>query len=950
MTSGTSFSPPPAFGRFRLLHQIGAGVLGPVFRTHDPEDERLVAVKVFTLDLTPEQSAQLAEEFRRLIAVELPSVRLAAPIDAGVEESMAYLALQYVAGESLDAAIRQYGPAPAPDAARLISHVAEALDACARVGVFHGALHPRDILVTPGETHLTGMGVAAALECVGARAPVRRPYAAPERETAGTWGAAADVFSLGAIAHEVLTGSRALPGTEEPLPGLDGLSVHDPTALREALEAALDPDPERRPATATDFAAACAAALGLSGGAVAVGGARPRKRARARVSPRLPGLDDPLAAAPPDAAVVPPAPAVEPEPEIVPEPVVMPETAMATASVAMPAPAAEPEPVVVPDEAAVPETAVPAEPSAVPEASAAPVPTASRPERSRRARKTPAPAPVPPVVPVPSVENPPDESPREVLSTDEEAADLPAPAIPLQQERDEIVAALEEISLGSAGPADAPEPAAIPEPAEPERAHADLFSLSVVPDGVVPPKVDYSAELQALADDLERFEPPLVETAAEPPPAPDVLPAPSGPRLLDTADLSAEARVQPDRPVARAVDLLRSAPELAADDFRDPGSLLADPPVPRALDAGPTPRATSFSRRVEPYRPLSPQSRRLARPVAIGVVAGLLVGVAFGYWWGSRTAATRTAAAADLTPGAGDTRAGQPAPRGDAVPAPAVSAAVPAASPGSATVPSVPVPAVPTPAVPAAGATAPPDTPRVEAESARPRSAPVKTGIVRVRTTPSRADVFVDGERRGVTPRNVVSVPFGSHTVRVTRPGYQPQERTITIGEGQADVRVSFTLRRAGRTAPSPSSATRGAPTAKPAPPAKAPSQATAPAVSSPPAAGAGSIEIETRPPGARARIDNRDVGVTPIVVGDIREGTHSIRLELVGYRPWVTTVTVKAGARVRIAASLEPVSAPVLTQVLKPVPEAVSEPVLGGENRPLTQVLKPVLERSSPR
>jgi serine/threonine-protein kinase len=920
VTSGTSYSPPPAFGRFRLLHQIGAGVLGPVFRTHDPDDERLVAVKVFILDLTPEQSAQLAEEFRRLVAVELPSVRLAAPIDAGVEDSVAYLALQYVAGESLDSAIRQYGPAPSPDAARLISHVAEALDACARVGVFHGALHPRDILVTPGETHLTGMGVATALESVGARAPVRRPYAAPERETAGTWGAAADVFSLGAIAHEVLTGSRALPGTEEPLPGLSDLKVHDPAALREALEAALDPDPERRPATATDFAVACAAALGLSGGAAVAGGTRPRKRARAKVPPRLPGLDDPLAAVPLDAAVVPLAPAVEAGDDVVPDAVAMFEAADMPESVAVSAPPVEPEPATVPagvpEAVAVPEPLAVPEPPAVPEPAAAPEPATepeqavSRTERSRRARRK---------TPVPAVENPPDELPREVPATEGES------------ERDEIVAALEEISLGRAGATDAPEPAAIPEPAKPERADGDLFSLPVTPAGVVPPEVDYSAELQALADDLERFEPLPVETPAGPPPAPEVLPTPSGPRLLDTADLSAEARVEPDRPVARAGALPRPAPELAADDFRDPGSLLAEPPVPRALDAGPTPRQTSFSRRVEPYRPLSPQSRGLARPVAIGVVAGLLVGAVFGYWWGSRAAATRTVAV-DVTAGAPE-------------------------SPGSATTPGVPVPAVPTPAAPAAGATASPGTAPVEAASARPLPTPVRTGTLRVRTTPSQADVFVDGERRGVTPRNVDSVPFGSHTVRVTRPGYQPQERTVTIGEGQADVRVVFTLGRAGRTAPSPSSATPGATAAKSAPPVKVPSQATAPGVSSPPVSGTGSIEIDTRPPGARVRIDNRDVGVTPIVVGDIREGTHSIRLELAGYRPWVTTVTVKAGARTRIAASLEAVSKPVpaaengpLTQVLRPVLEAVSKPVLAAEHRPLTQVWRPVLERSTPR
>src|SRR5512137_219629 len=86
LTSGTSYSPPPAFGRFKILHQIGAGVLGPVFRTHDPDHERLVAVKAFTLDLTPEQANALAEELTRLAGLGIDAPYLAAPVAAGLEE------------------------------------------------------------------------------------------------------------------------------------------------------------------------------------------------------------------------------------------------------------------------------------------------------------------------------------------------------------------------------------------------------------------------------------------------------------------------------------------------------------------------------------------------------------------------------------------------------------------------------------------------------------------------------------------------------------------------------------------------------------------------------------------------------------------------------------------------------------------------------------------------
>ncbi len=299
LTSGTSYSPPPAFGRFKLLHQIGAGVLGPVFRTHDPDEDRLVAVKAFTLDVTPEQAAALASELDRLAGLDFDAPSVTAPVAAGVEDFVPYVATPYVSGESLDAAIRQYGPAPAGDAIRLIGHVAEALDAAAHLGVFHGSMHPRDILVTPGETHVTGFGVAQALERVGLHGPVRRPYVAPEREGGDAWGAAADIYSLAVIAYEVLTGRRALPGTDQPLPGLNDLRVHDPAALREAIEAALDPDPGRRPARARDFATAFAAALSEAAVPGAAGGdrsadRRPRKpRTRA---PKLPGLDEPLQA------------------------------------------------------------------------------------------------------------------------------------------------------------------------------------------------------------------------------------------------------------------------------------------------------------------------------------------------------------------------------------------------------------------------------------------------------------------------------------------------------------------------------------------------------------------------------------------------------------------------------------------------------------------------------
>src|SRR6187399_157756 len=82
-TEALGTAPPDAFGPFRVLHQIGAGALGPVFRAYDPENERLVAVKMFRLDLPPEQVHRLEAELAALVSANLTHPSLAQPLGAG---------------------------------------------------------------------------------------------------------------------------------------------------------------------------------------------------------------------------------------------------------------------------------------------------------------------------------------------------------------------------------------------------------------------------------------------------------------------------------------------------------------------------------------------------------------------------------------------------------------------------------------------------------------------------------------------------------------------------------------------------------------------------------------------------------------------------------------------------------------------------------------------------
>jgi len=111
-----------------VLHQIGVGALGPVFRTYEPSRDRLVAVKVFRLDIVPEQAQALADELNRPAEAGLFHPSVVEPIAAGVEGTVAYRAEEYVAAESLDVAMRHYAPAPIERVLPFITQLAGAID------------------------------------------------------------------------------------------------------------------------------------------------------------------------------------------------------------------------------------------------------------------------------------------------------------------------------------------------------------------------------------------------------------------------------------------------------------------------------------------------------------------------------------------------------------------------------------------------------------------------------------------------------------------------------------------------------------------------------------------------------------------------------------------------------------------------------------------------------
>ena len=248
------------------MHQLGVGVLGPVFRGYPPDGDDLVALKAFHLELVPEQTSRFADALGKIVALGALHPSLVRPLDAGVTDGVPFVAYEYVAAESLDVASRQQAPVPVDTTLPLILQLAGALDAAHEQGLCHGALHLRDIFATHDLMKVSGFGVLSALEGVGLRGPLRRPFAAPEQVAGSSWGGAADRFALAAVSYELLTGKRSGGADSQSADQFAGIAsgLHS-LGLRQVFATALADDPDARPASARLFAEQLAEAVEWNG-------------------------------------------------------------------------------------------------------------------------------------------------------------------------------------------------------------------------------------------------------------------------------------------------------------------------------------------------------------------------------------------------------------------------------------------------------------------------------------------------------------------------------------------------------------------------------------------------------------------------------------------------------------------------------------------------------------
>lgn len=205
--------------RYVLQERIASGGMADVWSGLDDVLQRVVAVKVMRAD--PENEEIFAERFRdeALHSAALMHTNITTVFDYGEDDHLTYLVMELVAGQPLSAVIREQG-ALSPEVVRsVLAQAALALGTAHEAGVVHRDVKPANILVREdGVVKLTDFGIARAMDAIGhtrVGEMLGTPnYISPEQAVGEQATGASDLYALGVVAHEMLTGTR--PSTAGP--------------------------------------------------------------------------------------------------------------------------------------------------------------------------------------------------------------------------------------------------------------------------------------------------------------------------------------------------------------------------------------------------------------------------------------------------------------------------------------------------------------------------------------------------------------------------------------------------------------------------------------------------------------------------------------------------------------------------------------------------------------
>jgi eukaryotic-like serine/threonine-protein kinase len=256
---------------YEILERIGEGGMGVIYKARDTHLERFAALKVLPPEKVaePERRRRFVQEAKAASALNHPNIVTIYDIDSA--DGVTFIAMEYVKGRTLDRLIRGKG-IPLNDTLRHGLQIADALAGAHRSGIVHRDIKPANIMITDsGLVKVLDFGLAKLTETEGGDAgDGREPsqntetgtilgtvaYMSPEQAEGKAVDARSDIFSLGSVLYEMMTGRRAFPGEtsaatlaailrEEPRP-LSQLAPETPPELGRLVNRCLRKNPERR--------------------------------------------------------------------------------------------------------------------------------------------------------------------------------------------------------------------------------------------------------------------------------------------------------------------------------------------------------------------------------------------------------------------------------------------------------------------------------------------------------------------------------------------------------------------------------------------------------------------------------------------------------------------------------------------------------------------------------
>ena len=273
LSSGTKLGP------YEIVSPLGAGGMGEVYRAHDMRLGRDVAIKVLPSHLSsdPNLKARFEREAKAISALSHPHI--CHLYDIGSQDGTDYLVMELLEGETLADRL-QKGPLPLKQALQFGLEIAEALEKAHSNGIVHRDLKPGNVMLTKSGAKLLDFGLAKpapnlATLASGSMATMSKPltvegmivgtiqYMAPEQVQGHEADARSDIFALGALLYEMMTGKRAFAGKsqisvmsaileKEPEP-VSAIQPRAPRALDHVIQRALAKDPDDRWQTARDL-------------------------------------------------------------------------------------------------------------------------------------------------------------------------------------------------------------------------------------------------------------------------------------------------------------------------------------------------------------------------------------------------------------------------------------------------------------------------------------------------------------------------------------------------------------------------------------------------------------------------------------------------------------------------------------------------------------------------